>query len=115
MKPLVRARVHFFSLAVFAIAMLVTGYGATLAPDTAEAGPLCRAGRFLGRVVHNRQPVRTFFRNRQPVRRLLPRNWGLRAYGAGDTAACSGESCQVDAEAAGEPMIGDDPREPVAP
>ena len=98
-----------------AIALLVTGYGATLAPDTAEAGPLCRAGRFLGRAVRNRQPVRTFFRNRQPVRRLLPRNWGLRAYGACDTAGCSDGSCQVDAEAAGEPMIGDDPREPVAP
>ena len=85
-----------FSIIVCAILFAT---GGVFTPRPAEAGPL----RFLGRVVSaparfvaQRQPLRTFVRNRQPLRQLLPRNWGVRAYGEdGYASHCSNGACDA--------------------
>lgn len=51
--------------------LVVVLFGLSLTPQQAEAGHRWFPGKRVARVIREHQPVRSFFRNRQPVRKVL--------------------------------------------
>lgn len=87
MKGMLRYR-----LAAVGLLMLASMFAFFAIPvDDASAWPFRRNGRFFG----VRRPARVV-RVLRPLRVLLPRNWGVRAYGEADyESRCSNGQCEV--------------------
>lgn len=82
-----------YRLAAVALLMLGSVFAFFAIPaDDASAWPFRRNGRFFG----VRRPARVV-RVLRPLRILLPRNWGVRAYGSeGYESRCSNGQCEVE-------------------